>query len=62
MRHGAADADESSEHQKLALREIDDLHRVEDQQQAKCDESIDAPERQAIDDELAHEAISIRSL
>jgi hypothetical protein len=62
MRHRATDADESPEHQQLALREVDDLHRVEDQQQAQRDQSVDAPERQAIDDELAHEGISIRFL
>ena len=60
MRHRAADADEGAEHQQLALREIDDLHGVEDQEQAQRDEGIDASERQAVDDELAHEEISIR--
>ena len=60
MGHGAADPDERAEHQELALREIDDLHRVEDQEQAKRDESINAAERKAIDDKLAHEGIRIR--
>ena len=60
MRHRAADADEGAEHQQLALREIDDLHGVEDQQQAQRHERIDASERQAVDDELTHETISIR--
>jgi len=62
VRDRATDADEGAQHQQLALREVDDLHGVEDQQQAKGDESIDAPERQAVDDELAHEGISIRFL
>ena len=60
MGHGAADADKRAEHQKLALREIDDLHRVDDQEQAKRDESIDAAERKAVDDKLAHEWIRTR--
>ena len=60
MRHRATDADEGAEHQQLALREIDDLDGVEDQEQAERDESIDASERQAVDDKLTHEKISIR--
>ena len=60
MGHGATDADERAEHQKLALREIDDLYRIEDQEQAERDESIDAAERKPVDDKLAHEEIRIR--
>src|ERR1700730_13675997 len=55
MGHRAADADEAAQHQQLALRKVDDLHGVEDQEQAECDESIDASKRQAVDDELTHE-------
>ena len=62
MSHRATDADEGAEHQELALREVDDLHRVEDQQQAERNKRIDASERKAVDDELTHEGISIRSL
>ena len=60
MGHRATDADERAEHQKLALREIDDLYGVEDQEQAERDESIDAAERKAVDDKLAHEEIRNR--
>ena len=62
MGHRAADADESAEHQQLSLREIDDLYGIEDQQQSERHERIDAPERKAVDDELAHEEIRTRSL
>ena len=54
MRDRGADADEGAQHQQLSLREIDDLYRVEDQQQPERDQRIDAAERKPIHDELAH--------
>ena len=62
MRHRAADADEGTQHQQLSLREIDDLDGVEDQQQPKRHQRIDASKREAVDDELTHPEQSVQSI
>jgi hypothetical protein len=51
----------SAQHQQLSLREIDDADGVEDHEQAQRHQCVDAAERQAVDDKLAHERISIRA-
>mgnify|MGYP003623072861 CR=1 FL=1 len=59
MRHRAGHADERAQHQELPLREIDDLHRVENQQQPERHQRVDAAERKPIDDELTHRVAGV---